>query len=180
MTSSLNFGKYWKENKWWKTSSCETAQEGPSGHFLKNKPPKGKQACFSLMRSTVHPFLVYNNFWIKWNTSTFEPCIDCSDLSGALNYPKECIALTLFTKPIPIYCTGITAQSWPLWEAWRGVKVLGDTGRNQLSHCRVTHVRECCWQEHMCRKQTFVRLIQVSTSATPEGTYKLGVMHRVV
>lgn len=113
----------------------------------------------------------YQHFWdLHWLQRSF----------WTPELPKECIALSLFPNPIPIYCTEFPSQSWPAREAWKGVKILADTSRNQLPHCRVTH--ELCWQEHRCAgsKPWSGWAIQVSPNTAPEGIYVLGVMHRAV
>lgn len=115
----------------------------------------------------------YQHFWdLHWLQRSF----------WTLELPKECLALSLLPKPIPTYFTGLPSQSWPAWEAWRGVKILADAGRNQLPHCRVTHATALCWQEHRCAgsKPWSGWVIQMSTRAAPEGTYVLGVVHKVV
>lgn len=114
----------------------------------------------------------YQHFWdLHWLQRSF----------WTPELPKECIAVSLSPKPIPTYCTELPSQSWPAWEAWRGVKILADPSRNQVPHCRVTHAPELCWQGHRCAgsKPWSGWVIQVSTNAAPEGRYVLGVMHRL-
>lgn len=67
----------------------------------------------------------YQHFWdLHWLQRSF----------WTPELPKECIALSLFPNSIPIYCTEFQSQSWPAREAWKGVKILADTSRNQLPH----------------------------------------------
>lgn len=111
--------------------------------FPKKKKPRERQTSMlpsheeyisSLFK--FEPFLnegKYQHFWdLHWLQRSF----------WTTELPKECISLSLFPNPIPIYCTELPSQSWPAWEVWRGVKILADTSRNQMPHCRMTHATE--------------------------------------